>query len=156
MHHYELSDNTSVLYHGSLHNIKILDPKPTKVLEGEDAVFATDSKALAVIFIPKWNDCDIDLGYHNNILYCLEQYPDAFNLFKNISGYVHVVSSKQFMSDDRLGMKHHEFISKKKVPVISVEKIDNVYEYLIRSDICMITYEQKINALEQIGLIKNK
>src|SRR5437867_1330327 len=101
----------SVLYHGSSHNIKVLEPRPSKILDNEKAVFATDSKILAVAFIPKWSDCDIDIGYYKGHLYCCEQYPKAFNLFTNIKGYVYTVDKNQFISDERLGMKNHEFIS---------------------------------------------
>ena len=70
------------LYHGSSHHIKTLEPRPTRVLEGESAVFATDSKTLSIIFIPKWTDCDFHLGYYNGRLYAMELYPDSFDLLK--------------------------------------------------------------------------
>lgn len=149
----------NILYHGSSYNTEILEPRSSKIIDDEKAVFATNSKDLAVVFIPKWNDCDLDLGYRNDILYCCEQYPDAFNKLKNVSGFVYTINGDDFTSDPRLGMKYHEFISKKgidKVNVLSTEKIDDVYEYLIESTMCMITFEEKLDALEQTGLIRIK
>lgn len=142
-----------ILYHGSSHKINILEPRPSMVISNEKAVFATNSKTLAVVFIPKWNDCDLDLGYHHNVLYCAEQYPDAFDKLKGVSGFIYTVDRSYFMSDDRLGMKQHEFISKTEVPILSTETINDVYNYLKKVNMCMITYDQKLDALWNTGLI---
>lgn len=150
------------LYHGSSHLIKTLEPKPTLVLEGDDAVFATNSKVLSIIFIPKWTDCDFQLGYHNGRLYAIENYSNAFDLLKaknhhNVAGYVYTVNSDGFESDERLGMKMHEFINKNKVDVLRTEIIDDVYEYVMNSpDIAMITFDQMIEAAENAGLLNKK
>lgn len=143
------------LYHGSSHDVKTLEPRASKVLEGEEAVFATDSKDLAVIFIPHWTDCDMDLGYYRGILYCSEQYPDAFEKLKGIKGYIYTVDKNHFTSDPRLGMKKHEFICKESVPILSKEIIEDAYTYLTKSSICMITYDDKLNAMWDAGLIND-
>lgn len=143
----------SFLYHGTSHDVNSLEPRPSKVLENEKAVFATDSKDLAVIFIPRWNDCDMDLGYHRGVLYCSEQYPNAFDKLKNVKGYIYTVDKDKFSSDSRLGMKKHEFICKDSVPIIKKEIIDDAYTYLKKSTICMISYDDKLNALWDAGLI---
>jgi hypothetical protein len=147
------------LYHGSSHKISKLEPRATRVLEGDKAVFATNSKVMAVIFIPKWTDCDFQLGVHDDRVYAIENYPKAFDLLKvkndyGVAGYLYTVSSKGFESDERLGMRHHEFINKEEVDITRTELIDNVYEYLINSpDISMITYDQMIDAVFEAGLI---
>ncbi|VBB18668.1 hypothetical protein YASMINEVIRUS_1199 [Yasminevirus sp. GU-2018] len=146
----------NVLYHGSAKHLTVLEPRPSRVIDNEKAVFATDSKDLAVVFIPRWSDCDMDLGYHNNILYCSEQYPNAFDKLKGISGFIYQVDKSLFTSDKRLGMQHHEFICKTPVTILSEEKIDDVFSYLMKSSICMITYDQKLDAMEAYGLIKQK
>lgn len=143
----------NILYHGSSHKINVLEPRPSRVIDNEKAVFATNSKTLAVAFIPKWSDCDLDLGYHHNILYCIEQYPAAFDKLKGVTGFVYTVDGSYFVSDERLGMKQHEFISKTEVPVLSTEIINDVYDYIKKSNMCMITYDQKLDALWDIGLI---
>lgn len=140
-------------YHGSSHKVQTLLPRPSKVIEGEEAVFATDSKDLAVVFIPKWNDCDLDLGYHHNILYVAEQYPGVFEKLKGTSGYLYSVDSKQFKNDHRLGMQMHEFISKDPVNILKTEKIQDVYQYLEKSLMNMITYDQKLDAMFSAGLL---
>jgi gamma-glutamylcyclotransferase (GGCT)/AIG2-like uncharacterized protein YtfP len=145
------------LYHGSSHRIKVLKPRSSNVINGEKAVFATNSKDLAVFFIAKTSDCDIELGYYAGQLYAVEQYPNAFNLLKNVSGYVYSVDSKLFHSDSRLGMQKHEFICKKAVKVLKTEIIKNVYEYLIKSPtINMITHDQKYEAIRKYNLSKKK
>lgn len=147
------------LYHGSSHHIKTLEPRPTRVLEGESAVFATDSKALSTIFIPKWTDCDFQLGYHNGRLYAMELYPDRFDLLKvkneaGFAGYIYTVSSEGFGSDDRLGMKLHEFVNPNKVDIIRTEIVEDVYEFLMNSpDISMITFDQMMESVEKAGLL---
>lgn len=140
-------------YHGSSHDLTVLKPKSSRVIEGEDAVFATDSSDLAVIFIPKWNDCDLDLGYHHNILYVMEQYPGAFEKLKNVSGFLYSVDPEQFGTDHRLGMQKHEFISKQPVKIVKTEKISSVYKFLKDSSMNMITYDQKLDAVFGSGLI---
>jgi len=142
----------NLLYHGSSHKISKLEPRPSKVIQNEKAVFATDSKDLAVIFIAKWSDCDIDVGYYHNKLYCCEQYPDAFDLLKKDGGYLYSVKSNDFISDERLGMQKHEFISKKSVEIEDTVVIENVYDYLVRSNMTMIKYEEKMDALYESGL----
>ena len=152
--------NQSELYHGSSHLIKKLEPRPSRVIEGEEAVFATNSKVLATVFIPKWTDCDFQLGVHNNLIYAVENYPNAFDLLKvknerDVGGYLYTVSSDGFQSDKRLGMRDHEFINKNKVDIQRTEIIEDVYEYLLDSpEISMITYDQMIDALFDQGLIK--
>lgn len=143
-----------IIYHGSSHKLTSLDPKPSKVIDGENAVFGTDSKPLSAIFIPKWSDCDLDLGYYKGVLYCTEVYHGAFDILKGVSGYIYHLDGKQFESDKRLGMINHEFISRKSVKVIKAEKINDVYEYLKKSEIRLITYDQKLQSLWNSGLIK--
>lgn len=147
----------NLLYHGSSKELKILQPMPSKVVNGEKVVFATDTKDISVIFIPKWSDCDLDLGYYKNNLYVIEQYPNAFDLLRNVKGFVYTVNKDSFVSDQRLGMKSHEFISREPVEIKTIEDIDDVYAHLLNSSIIMITFEEKMDAMLKAGLFeKNK
>ena len=142
--------------------IKRLEPRPSRVIDGEEAVFATQSKTLSIIFIPKWTDCDFQLGVHHNMIYAVENYPNAFDLLKTknahgVSGYIYTVDSDGFKSDERLGMKAHEFINKNPVDIVRTEIIEDAYEYLMNStDISMVTFDQMLDALIEQGLIRKE
>lgn len=146
----------SYYYHGSTHKLNILKPRNSKVIDNEKAVFATNNKDIAVIFIPKWTDCDIDLGFYKGIPYASEQYPDAFNKLKDVSGYLYYVPKDKFNSDNRLGMKRHEFICRDNVKVQKTEEIKDVYKYLKKSSINLVTYSEKLDSMYKFGYLKKK
>lgn len=86
-----------IFYHGSnvlipksSDGFRYLEPRPSKVIDNESAVFATNNKDMAVIFIPFWKDNQIEFGIVNKKLYCIEQYPNAFDIF-NKCGYIYEV-----------------------------------------------------------------
>lgn len=135
------------LYHGSKKLIKnTLLPFPSKVVNGDMKVFATPSKGFALMFMgKKWHDDDIELGYNNekNILYAIEKKKNIFKkVFVNRTGYLYKVSAKQFHTDDRLGMKHHEFIADEPVKIISTIVINDVYKELLKSNIILYTFDK--------------
>ena len=146
-----------MLYHGSSHDISVLEPRPSIILENEKAIFATDSFTLAAAFIPKWTDCDFIFGYHEDRMYIIEVWPGAFiNIFSGVSGWIYGVNDEGFVSDKRLGMQQHEFINKKNVKVQEKHKIDDVMKYLEKSkDIDVIKYEDMITTLYDANIIKN-
>ncbi len=115
-------------YHGSTQELTRIDPRPSNVLGGESAVFATDDKLLALIFIAKWNDDDLSVGYINNKLYVGEKYHGALNLLV-VNGYLHTVSSANFIHDNRCGLRN-EHICKGPVEVINIELIPCVLSAL--------------------------
>jgi hypothetical protein len=144
-------------YHGSQKLIEnYLEPKPSKVLEGDEAVFATNTKWLALIFIAHTTDSDIEIGFIDNIPYIMEQYPEAFNKFLNTGGYIYYVDPELFKSDTRLGMQQHEFISDNKVPIIKKEEIENIYKALKETEVNFISYEEKENCLHELLKKKTK
>lgn len=143
--------NHKFYYHGSSTKSDILEPHPSRVIDGEKAVFATNEKWLAVFFIAKTSDIDFELGHINGKPYILEQYHGAYNkLLKGVSGYLHYVDKNQFEGDKRLGMQNREFISKKLVKVIKVEEVNDVYETIKGYNIPMLTFEQKIECIEKL------
>jgi hypothetical protein len=75
-------NNQKYLYHGSNKLIEnTLMPFPSKVVDGNEKVFATPSKAFALLFMGKrWHDNDIEFGGHGNkYLYAIEKKKDIFN-----------------------------------------------------------------------------
>lgn len=144
------------LFHGTSKAIEgnYLIPKPSYVLEGEEAVFATNRFDFAVLFSANWTDKDFEFGIVNGKAYCMEMYPNAFDILRKASGIVYLVEKEYFGSDERLGMKDHEFISKQKVHINSFVKIPNIWEELIsKSMINFITFDEKWRKLEVL-LIK--
>lgn len=111
--------DSKYLYHGSSTNLDImtdmLEPKPSKVINFESAVFATNTLWLSIFFIPKKSDCDIESGFISGKPYIIEQYPGAFDKFlKNKTGYIYYLGPNNFKSDPRLGLQGYEFISRQK------------------------------------------
>lgn len=139
-------------YHGSSTDIKdkYLSPMPSKVLGGEKAVFATNDLYVALLFIPKWSDCDVEFGYYRGQSFIGEHYPGAFDkIFLNKDGYIYYVNSKNFENDERLGLKNIEFISKKKTAILKKKYIKDVFAELKKSPINFITHNMKMEAISK-------
>ena len=83
----------------------------------------------------------VKLGSIGGSLYCLEMHPNTFNLLKG-SGYIYELSPSYFSTDKRLGMKKVEFISKKRVPILTVIKIKDALAE-IKKSIIMITFDKQ-------------
>lgn len=138
-------------YHGSPTEFTVLKPMPSGVINDESAVFATNTKWLAIFFIAKAKDIDIEAGFYNSKPYILEQYPGAFdNLLKNKSGYVHCLNKHHFRSDKRLGLQQNEFISNDEEKVVKTEKINDLYKSLKKTNVNIISYDEKMKCIELI------
>lgn len=144
-------DEQTYFYHGSSNKLEgdYLEPRPSKVIEGEEAVFATNEKYVSLVFIPKWSDCDLTFGFHNGKPMLMEVYAGAFDLLKNVSGYIYYVDPENFKKDKRLGMQGVEFISKKNEKILKKEVIEDVYAELKKSKINFITFGMKMKAIEK-------
>lgn len=156
----KMEQQQEFLYHGS-GGVKIiksfLKPHPSKVVDGEEVVFATNVFDFAVYFAAHAYDSDIEFGVVNGKAYAMEQYPKAFELLlKNKSAMVYLVGKTLFGSDPRLGMQEHEFISRGEVQILGVVPIKDIWEYLQRpgSSINFITFDDKWEMLEP--LLKKK
>jgi ASC-1-like (ASCH) protein len=132
-------------YHGSPNLIKdYIDARPSHVIDGESAVFATKREDISLMFSAKWYDKDISFGSTNGKWFAIEQYKNAFDLLK-VPGYLYTIVGN-FVSDKRLGLKNIEFISKEPAKIVSCEKINNIYEKLIEmKTIHFIHYSQRHN-----------
>lgn len=136
------------LYHGSTSDITngYLMPRPSYVVDEEKVVFATQVYWMAALFGIPWSDSDIEFGSldDSDEFIIEEQYPNAFNVLKK-STKIYKVSADQFINDARLGLQGYEFISRKKVPILSVDEIHNVYSLLRATPgLRMIEYKVKI------------
>lgn len=147
------------LYHGSAVNIEtgVLTRHPSKVVDGEEVVFATNLFDFAVYFAAHAYDSDIEFGIVNGKAYAMEQYPKAFELLlKNKTAWIYSVDKSKFSRDERLGMQEHEYISREDVKILKVALIKDIWQYLQRPDssINLITFDDKWEMLEP--LLKKK
>lgn len=144
-----MNGGNKLLYHGSSKDLDILKPMASKVIDGEAAVFATNAKFLAIIFIASnATDSDIDIGFIHDVPYILEQWPGAFDKFlKGRAGYLYYVNAENFHSDKRLGMHNHEFISNNDEKILKKERIEDIYEALLKTDVNIVDYDSKMECI---------
>lgn len=143
------------LFHGSKHPVgaagggtaHVLEPRPSRVIGGESAVFATNARWLALAFISGARGSDIELGTVDDdgkpLSYILEARPGTFDLLK-VPGYIYSVSSRGFKSDPRLGMKRHEFIKSSAAKIVHVEHIASAWDELQKCDITLVPYADSV------------
>lgn len=138
----KLSKRISYLYHGSpVAGLKVLMPKPSGVLNGESAVFATPYRSVAISFLQPWSDDDFEQGCVNGQFYMKEQYFGAFNkIFKNKIGTIYTVSSLGFESDPRLA--RYERVSYNPRDVIKEEEIADALSALRQTEFSLFNFGQ--------------
>jgi hypothetical protein len=123
--------DSSAMYHGSSREgLRSLKPHPGHPLGGEEVVFGTPDRGLAVSNIPKWTDDDFEQGRINDEPWEMrEKYPGAFQkLFGKARGTLYTLPSEGFRSDPRL--MRSEFVNSRPVKPIGREKIRDVLKEL--------------------------
>ena len=137
--------SSDALYHGSSLRLKNIEPRPSRVINNEAAVFGTPNRELALSFMAPWTDADLSLGSTNNEPYVLEErYPGAFEkIYKGKSGFLHHLPSTDFAEDPRL--MPTERIARKAVKPIHVEEIKNLWDALQTSGIVLKRHGDKSN-----------
>ena len=74
----DFRDRKLRFYHGSMFELNVgdfLEPRSSRVLNGEKAVFATLFSPISLLFIPKWGNDDIEQGAYLSIFYLYPTYP---------------------------------------------------------------------------------
>ena len=118
------------LLHGSCVDVSVaLTPHASPVVGGEKVVFATSERWLALISIPRTTNEDFEYGFVNGVPYVREARPGASKLL-NVSGFIHTVDGSLFASDQRVGMRAHEFVRRDVVPILTTEFVTNVADEL--------------------------
>lgn len=152
-----LRPHAAVMYHGSPRQLSVLEARPSGLLDDERVIYGTNRLDIAVFMAAHVSDAHIEFGSVNGKLYALEKYEGAFEKLKK-QGYVYVVSADTFVSDKRLGLKHHEFVSyKKSMGVQKTLLILNIREFLEHDDdskINMITWGTMIESIEPLFVKK--
>lgn len=133
----------SVLYHGSsTPGLKHLEPKPTSVLQGQPAVFATPDRDLALTFGAPWRDSDFEQGSVDGQRYMREQYPGAFEkIYQGRKGHVYSVPAEGFKKDRRL--MRSERINPGQVTTVKEEAIEDLLEALRKTKFRLMRHDEK-------------
>ena len=136
-------------YHGSsVDNIAELEPRTSRVLSNEKAVFATPERDVALTFAAPWRDSDIEHGSVNGQFYMREKYPNAFQkIYGNKPGYIYSFKEDGFASDPRLTKS--ERINKNKVAVLNKEAIQDILAELKKSKFKLYSHGQKTDWEQQ-------
>jgi len=135
---------TNVLFHGSSTLVEgALNPMPSRVVDGERVVFATNKRWIALLNIVRFTGADLEYGYdEDGAAYIKEMYHDAFvKIALQGTGYLYTVSAEGFGGDERLGMPGSEFISRSAAPIIATEEIELVHLAILEDDECVMFHE---------------
>lgn len=126
------------VYHGTqVEGLDSLDPKPSEVLKGKKAVFATPKKDIAVSFLVPWSDEDFTHGEHNGQMYMREMKEGNFdNLLSGQSGYIYYLDPANFKHLPVL--TNYEIVSFKKEKIKKAEFIEDVLEFLKNSSFVLL------------------
>jgi hypothetical protein len=121
-----------VLFHASqVSDLKVLKPMPSRILDGEEVVFATQTLWFALVCSVRSTSEELDFGFDDGVPYVREMKSGAFELLKRPSN-VYIVSSDLFARDERVGCYDHEFVSRTEVPVLDCISIDSVFDELAK------------------------
>lgn len=127
-----------MVYHGSQNpNIEILEPKVSS--HGKAYVYGSVNKAVALLFLARWNDYIFRVGYDEDQLYLVENFQGAFQeIFKDVKGYLYEVEPSTFCQKKELW--RGEVVSDKPVKIISKEVIEDISSVLESLDELKIYY----------------
>lgn len=137
-----MSNLKYMLYHGSrTGGIKVLEPRASRVIDRERAVFATDELWVALLSAVPHTSVDFDYGHAGGVPYIGEMWPGAFGLLAT-SGYVYAVSRRGFRSDPRLGMGRHELVKWNSAKVVDAVEVPDIGKALTRTGVKMIKWNR--------------
>jgi hypothetical protein len=140
-----LHDKEAAVYHGSPHgDIQQLEPRPSAVIDNEEAVFATPHKGMALSFLARWRDPDFIQGTINKgPLVMRERYPGAFEkIYGGKSGYLYTLPEEGFRADDRLMSK--EVINPEAVTPARVEHIQDILKAMGEAGVIMKKHDDPV------------
>jgi hypothetical protein len=133
-----------VVYHGSpTPGLQAIEPKPSRVLGGDSAVFGTLDADVAISFLVPWTDENFRQGSHDGQFYMQEMAPGNYEtFFKGKEGYIYSMDSAAFKSDDRL--TRFEVIAKEAQPVLAVRHIPDALTALRQTKFTLYTHGQTL------------
>ncbi|WP_102401788.1 hypothetical protein [Haloimpatiens massiliensis] len=120
----------NLVYHGSPSGgLRVIRPHVST--HGEAYVYATKNKALALLFLQRWNDFIFNVAYgYDSILEITERYEGALEeILDNKKGYIYTLDGSVFLEEQT--RFEGEVVSKGEAQVINGEKIQNILEKLM-------------------------
>ena len=126
-----------VLYHGSkIGGLKKLEPREATF--GDSLVYATPLREIAVIFTRKvgfMNIIAFGKSRNENVYHLIELIPNALKYVYEHEGYIYSFKSDDFYGKEKFpnaNLNSFELACNKEVEIENVEKLDSVYEEIIK------------------------
>lgn len=133
-----------VFYYGTDRNINGYFDPVYREISGRRAVYGTQSRTHALLYIAKWGSLDLDLIKAPNGILLIEKYYGAFNRLKS-SGFLYTFSDDGFKYYGEERIPYNFNISEIRKEIIHKEYIKNVLSELTKCrDIQLITFDQKM------------
>lgn len=131
---------TGVVYHGTtVKGLETLSPKPSEVIDGKSAVFASTSLDASISFAIPWSDDDFVHGMHNDTQYMRERKSGNFErFFAGKPIYVYELPNTGFHHDTRL--LPYEVINENPVSISGVREYPDAYEALKKTGYVLIPF----------------
>lgn len=118
-------------YHGSpLGGLTQIDPKSSRVIDGEEAVFLSHDPDYALTFAAPWRDDDLEHGHVDGQFYMREKRPNAFEEIFDRPGSVYQLGPKEDQIEHDPRLTRTERIVRSAVPVALEKAYPNVWEEL--------------------------
>jgi len=138
---------SKIVYHGSTNGkIELFEPRQSKVLNGESAVFASPQLWTALTFTGNWNDDTIKQWTHDGKPFMQERCLNAFKWVYKNGGYLYTLPADTFKPDDRLCK--FEVISKVPVKPVSVRFISDPVSEMIKQGVTLYKYGEGLNSIK--------
>lgn len=137
-----ISNESRILYHGSLYKFDKFENRSHFLAEGESVVFGTSIRSIALASLCVWDDEDFEQGIvDDDPPYMIEMYPGAFEkIYGGKKGYLYEVSGDTFYTNSNL--TRYEMISDESPNIIRCIEIEDALEALSLSDMQMVMYEE--------------
>ena len=139
-----LAKQAAALYHGSQsHGLTSIEPRESRVIDGDAAVFSTPRRDMALAYTAPWSDEDLEQGLVNDQHYLREMSPGALDrVYGGRRGSLYSLPGGGFTSDSRL--MPEERISRRAVAPDSEEEIGDILQALRDSGTVLGRHGEKL------------
>lgn len=137
-------------YHGSpLGGLTQIDPKSSRVIDGEEAVFLSHDPDYALTFAAPWRDDDLEHGHVDGQFYMREKRPNAFEEIFDRPGSVYQLGPKEDQIEHDPRLTRTERIVRSAVPVALEKAYLNIWEELQRRPNLLLLRHGEVAPWEQ-------
>ncbi|MBP48066.1 MAG: hypothetical protein CMH53_09025 [Myxococcales bacterium] len=139
---WEWTKTAEAIYHGSNRRVRKLKPKESPLTD-KPVVYGTPNRSMALTFMGKWTDDDLELGRVNDGPMTLrEKYPGALEkIYRRKRGYLYTLDDKGFRSQKNL--MRSERVTEKSPKILKRERITDILQALEDSDIRLVRARDK-------------